>query len=184
MGPACARSSALPWGRPSMTSTRATSPSSRPTADCATEAATLAAPTTVILGLGWSVLRISALPSCMPVSPSRLELRHVLDDGRPELRALHLRRAVHQAREVVGDDLGLDRLLEARDDPVGRVGPAHVAQHHLAREDHRARVDLVLAGVLRRGAVRRLQECEASVEVYLGAWHDPDPANRGGEVVR
>src|SRR2546425_7834999 len=119
MGPACARSRALPWGTPSMTSTRTTSPSSRSTAYCATEAPTLPAPTTVILGLGCSVLRISALPSCMPVSPSRLELRHVLDDGRPELRALHLRRAVHQAREVVGDDLGLDRLLEARE--IGRA---------------------------------------------------------------
>src|SRR5215813_5439722 len=50
MGPACARSSALPCGMPSTTSTSTTSPSSFSTAYCATEAPTLPAPTMVIFG--------------------------------------------------------------------------------------------------------------------------------------
>src|SRR4030095_5006239 len=50
IGPACARSSALPCGMPSTTSTSTTSPSSFSTAYCATEAPTLPAPTTVIFG--------------------------------------------------------------------------------------------------------------------------------------
>ncbi len=36
--------------------------------------------------------------------------------------------------------------------------PSEVVQHHHARQDHRRRVDDVLAGVLRRRAMRRLEE--------------------------
>src|SRR5437762_4255533 len=183
MGPAWARSRALPCGTPSMTSTSTTSPSSRSTTYWATEAPTLPAPTTVILGRGCFVLRISALPSCIPISRYGLQRRHALDDRRPELRALHLGRPLHEPREVVRHHLRLDRLLEPPDDPVRRVAPAHVAQHHLAREDDRARVDLVLARVLRRRAVRRLEERVASLVVDVGARRDPDPAHLGGERV-
>src|SRR5512134_3424840 len=132
---------------PSITSTSTTSPSSFSTTYCATVAPTLPAPTTVILGRRLTTVSGSACPTCMPVL---LQPGHALDDRRPELRALHLLRALHEPREVVGDDLFLDGLLEAGDDPVRGVGPAHVAEHHLAGEDDRARVDLVLAGVLRR----------------------------------
>src|SRR5881396_3072402 len=164
MGPACARSRALPCGTPSMTSMRTTSPSSRSTAYWATEAPTLPAPTTVIFGRRACTCVLSSFissprtagPQPRDVLRLALRLRHVLDDGGAELRALHFSRSVHQAREVVGDHPGLDRLLQTRDDPIRRVGPSHVAQHHLAREDHRAGVDLVLPCVLRRGPVRRL----------------------------
>src|SRR5213592_3469417 len=166
MGPACARSRALPCGTPSMTSMRTTSPSSRSTAYLATEAPTLPAPTTVIFGRRACTCVLSSFissprtagPQPRDVLRLALRLRHVLDDGGAELRALHFSRSVHQAREVVGDHPGLDRLLQTRDDPIRRVGPSHVAQHHLAREDHRAGVDLVLPCVLRRGPVRRLEE--------------------------
>src|SRR5437867_3931180 len=166
MGPACARSRALPCGTPSMTSMRTTSPSSRSTAYWATEAPTLPAPTTVIFGRRACTCVLSSFisssrtagPQPRDVLRLALRLRHVLDDGGAELRALHFSRSVHQAREVVGDHPGLDRLLQTRDDPIRRVGPSHVAQHHLAREDHRAGVDLVLPCVLRRGPVRRLEE--------------------------
>ena len=40
-----------------------------------------------------------------------------------------------------------------------------MAQHHLGREDQRARVDLVLAGVLRRRAVRGLEHRDRVGEV-------------------
>ena len=76
----------------------------------------------------------------------------------PRFEPFTSRGALHQAGEVVGHDLRLDGGLEARDDAVGRLGPAHVAQHHLAGEDHRAGVDLVLAGVLGRRAVRGLEQ--------------------------
>src|SRR5215471_140927 len=98
MGPAWARSRALPWGMPSMTSTRTTSPSSRSTAYWATEAPTLPAPTTVILGRRLTTVSGSALPigMCAP-----LQLLHVLDDGGAELRALDLFGTLHESREVV-----------------------------------------------------------------------------------
>jgi hypothetical protein len=85
----------------------------------------------------------------------------VLDDLVRELAALHFGGAVHQAGEVVGDALAGDGLVHAGDDRVGGFGPAHVAQHHLAREDHRARIDLVEVGVLRRGAVGRSEHAVA-----------------------
>src|SRR5207247_5423012 len=132
MGPAWARSSALPCGTTANTCTSTTSSSSFSTAYWATVAPTFPAPTTVILG------RAPIL------SPYRLQLRHVLDDGGAELRALHFLGPLHQPREVVGDHLGLDRLLPAAADPVRRVGPAHVAEHHLARQQPRPRVPLVL----------------------------------------
>jgi cystathionine beta-lyase/cystathionine gamma-synthase len=71
-----------------------------------------------------------------------------------ELAALDFGRALHQAREIVGDRLLRDGLVHGADDGVGRFQPTHVAQHHLARQDHGTRVDLVEIGVLRRGAVR------------------------------
>ena len=100
---------------------------------------------------------------------------------------LHLRRAFHQAGEVVGDGLGGDRAVHALDDQVGRLGPAQVPEHHLAREDHRARVHLVLVGVLRRGAVRRLEDGVAGDVVDVAARRDADAADlrreRVGQVV-
>ena len=59
MGPAWARSSALPCGIPSTTSTRTTSPSSFSTVYWATEAPTLPAPMTEILGR--AIYRVSML---------------------------------------------------------------------------------------------------------------------------
>src|SRR5262245_59382846 len=186
MGPACSRSSALPCGTPSMTSTRTTSPSSFSTAYCATLAPTLPAPTTVILGLGIVLLIRSprtAGPQPRDVLRLALQLRHVLNDGRAELRALHFLGALPQPLEVVRDDLRLARLLEARDDAIGRVSPAHVTEHHLARQNHRSRVDLVLARVLRRGAVRGLEQRVAGVVVDVGAGRDADAPDLRGQRV-
>ena len=86
-------------------------------------------------------------------------LPHVLDDRIPKLRALQLLHrgiplGLHQPLEVVRHRLGPDRAVHALDDQVGGLGPAHVAQHHLAREDHRAGVHLVEVRVLRRRPVR------------------------------
>src|SRR5437870_11869545 len=109
MGPACARSSALPWGRPSITSTSTTSPNSFSTTYWATEAPTLPAPTTLILGRRLMTLSGSALPPCLRAP---LHLRRGLDDGCRELRALHLPPALHATRAVVPAHLRRARSLE------------------------------------------------------------------------
>src|SRR5438128_187963 len=188
-----------------MTSTRTTSPSSFSTAYWATEAPTLPAPTTVILGRpasnvpslayrlateagGWITdsprLRLRRALRPRDVLRLALQLRHVLDDGGAELRALHFFRALHEAREVVGDHPGLDRLLQRTDHQVRGVRPAHVAQHHFTGKNDRSWIDLVLPRVLRRGPVRRLEERVPGLVVDVRAGGDPDPAHLGGERVR
>src|SRR5439155_3840237 len=185
MGPAWSRSSALPCGIPSMTSTSTTSPSSFSTAYWATLAPTLPAPTTVILGRGYCVLRISALPSCIPIpfSARCLQRGHALDDGAAELRALHFAGALHQPGEVVGDDLLLDGLLETGHQAVGGIRPAQVTEHHFAGEDDRAGIHLVLARVLGRGAVGGLEQRVAGVVVDVGAGRNADAAHLRRERV-
>src|SRR4029079_4914522 len=88
----------------------------------------------------------------------RTRLLHVGDDAVAERRALHLGGALHQPCKIVGDRPGRDRPVHPLDHQVGGFWPPHVAQHHLAREDHRARVDLVLMGVFGRRAVGRLED--------------------------
>src|SRR5215467_3711620 len=155
---------------PSMTSTSTTSPSSRSTAYWATEAPTLPAPTTVILG------RAMAYPLCS-------ERLHAVDDGRSELRALHFLGAFHEAGEVVGDDLLGQRLLDASVDAIGRFRPAHVAQHHLAREDDRAGIDFVLPRVLGRRAVRGFEQRVPGLVVDVRAGGDADAAYLRGQRI-
>ena len=71
---------------------------------------------------------------------------------------------------ALGDDGG-DRLLEA----VGCAALVEVAEHEDARQHLRDRVDLVLAGVLRRGAVRRLEDRDRLAVVRAGS--DTEPAD-------
>src|SRR5689334_11580534 len=98
-------------------------------------------------------------PSAMVIAPApRLRRLHVSDDGVAKLAALHFRGALHQPRKVIGDRAGPDGAFHALDDQVGGLAPAHVAQHHLAREDDRAGVNLVLVGILGRGAVGGLED--------------------------
>src|SRR5690606_24136554 len=112
-----------------------------------------------------------------------LAASHPFDEGGTELGGLDLGGAFHEAGEVVGDDLVGDRRLECGDDQVGGFVPPHVAQHHLAGEDHRARVHLVLAGVLGGGAVGRLEDGVAVVVVDVPARGDADAPHLGGESV-
>src|SRR5256712_11370477 len=132
-----------------MTSTRTTSPSSFSTAYWATEAPTLRAPTTVILGRpasnvpslayrlateagGWITdsprlrLRLALRPR--DVLRLALQLRPVLDDGGGELRALHFFRALPEARGVVGGHPGLGRLLQRTGKQVPPAPPAPLAR--------------------------------------------------------
>jgi len=61
---------------------------------------------------------------------------HVLDHVIAEFAALDLGRALHLAREIVGDAFAGDRAVEAFEDQIRRVVPTHVAEHHFAGENH------------------------------------------------
>lgn len=106
----------------------------------------------------------------------------MVDDGLAELAALqqlHVALAVglHQPVEVVRDAARADGAVHALDDEVRRVVPAQVAEHHLAGQDHAARVHLVLARVLRRRAVGGLEDGVPSLVVDVAARGDADAAD-------
>src|SRR3982074_2144044 len=147
MGHASSMSSARPaafWSAMSITTTSASCFSAMPRA---TVAPTLPAPpTTVTLRFirRSSFYDCSLCVLCFRALPSVSLSLHILDDVVPELRCLQLRRAVHQAREVVRHALGGDRAFHALDDQVRHFAPPKMTEHHLAGEQHRSRVHLVL----------------------------------------
>src|SRR5208337_3269147 len=103
------------------------------------------------------------VPLCLLESPTVSSSReilarlHIVDDCLAELRALEQLRAGHQALEVVGHLFLVDGRLKPANDAVGNLLPSHVLEHQDARQDNRARVHLVLVGVLGCGAVGRLE---------------------------
>src|ERR1700730_16943011 len=147
----------------SMTTTSASCRSAIPRA---TVAPTFPAPpTTVTLRfIGYSALRRSTQNSQKPQNRVALRVQrvlrctssHVLNHCVPELGGADFGRIVHQAGEVVGDPFGGDGPVHALYHQVGRLGPAEMPEHHLAREHNRARVHLVQIGIFWRRAVRRL----------------------------
>src|SRR5690606_28357644 len=110
---------------------------------------------------------------------------HVTTDRLRELRRLDERGPLHLPVEVVGHRLGGNGAFHAPDDEVRGLDPPQVPQHHLAGEDERAGVDLVLAGVLGSGPVGRLEDRRAVAHVATGG--DAETAHlrrcRVGEVV-
>src|SRR2546430_2550483 len=72
------------------------------------------------------------------VNPMKASALHLTDHRRREFAALHFLRAFHEAGEIVGHHLAADGAVHALDDPVGGLGPAEVAEHHLARQDDAA----------------------------------------------
>src|SRR6266705_1752227 len=83
-------------------------------------------------------------------------LADMLDNALGERGGRDLDRARQLAGEIVGHPFGGDGPLDAANDGRGHVRPAKLLEHHRAREDDAAGVDLVLPRVLGRGAVRRL----------------------------
>ena len=84
--------------------------------------------------------------------------------------------------QVVGDVLALgDDRGDGAFHAVGRVALAEVAQHQHAGEHHRGRVGLVLAGVLGRRAVRRLEQ--RGLAAVVGAGRDAEAADEAGAEV-
>ena len=96
-------------------------------------------------------------------------------------------RAFHQPREVVGHGLRADRAVHALDDRSAASLQPMCRSIISPREDHRARVHLVEVGVLRRGAVRGLEDRVAGLVVDVAAGRDADAADlrrqRVGQVV-
>src|SRR6266508_4556769 len=113
-------SSALPWGRFSMMSTRTTSEWSRRATSCATVAPTAPAPMTVTL-----------------LRNGRAQL---LDDRIGHLARPHRGRVVAGRLHVVGDALALgDHLGNGRLEAVGRLHLVEMTEHEDTGEHHRHR---------------------------------------------
>src|SRR5882724_9238408 len=87
-------------------------------------------------------------------------------------------RRLHVVRDVLAlpDDLG-DRPLEV----VRGRALVEVPEHQHSRKHLRHWVDLVLARVFRRGAVRRLEDRDALAEVPAGG--EPEPADHSGAEI-
>src|SRR5580765_1590715 len=108
---------------------------------------------------------------------------HLFDDDVAELGSADLRGPFHQAREVVGDGPGGDGAVDAFDDQVGCLGPAHVPEHHFPGEDDGTRVHFVQVGVLGCGSVRGFEDGVAGDVVDVTAGSDPDTPDLGREGV-
>src|SRR3989442_826132 len=173
-GRAWVRSSALPMGIFSITSTRTRSASSCDASQCAVVWPTIPAPTIVTFGR-------PRIPRLVSVA----DLRHIVDHGRRKLAGLYFPRPVHQTRQVVGDNLLPKGLLHGLGDPFGRLVPPQVLEHHHPGQRQGARVDLVLIGVLRRGAVRRFKNSMHVADFAAGSQPGPADLRRHGvgEVV-
>src|SRR3954462_2736889 len=125
--------------------------------------------------------RILVCVLCGLCVPSAL---HVFDDGVTEFRGLQLRRALHQAREVVGHASGGDRAVHSLDHQIGGLVPAKMAQHHFAGQNDRAGVDLVEVRVFRRGAVRGFEYGVAGHIIDVAPGSDADAADLCRQRVR
>ena len=77
--------------------------------------------------------------------------------------------------------LDKNRLFERTDDEIGRFRPAHVAQHHLGRQNLRARVHIVFARVFGRRAMGGLKTGHGVRQV--GARRNADAAHLGRQRV-
>src|SRR6516225_8640352 len=93
----------------------------------------------------------------------------------------HFLCTVHETGEIVSDDLLPDRAVHGGDDRIRRLHPAKVTEHHLAREDHGAGIDLVEIGVFRRGAVGRLEHRMPGEVIDVAAGGNADAADLRGE---
>ncbi len=111
----------------------------------------------------------------------------MVDDVVAEGGTADLLGAFHLAGEIVGHFLAGDGAVETLEDQVGGFVPAQVAEHHFAGEDHRAGIHHVLVGVLRRGAVGRLEDRVAGDVIAITAGRDADAAHLGckrvGEII-
>ncbi len=115
----------------------------------------------------------------------RTFLPHLDDQKIGEFAGRHFGGAVHLPGEVVGDGLVGDDLGERGFDQLGRFGPAHVLQHHHARQHQRAGIDFIQIGVLGRGAVGRFEH--GDVIGHVGPRCDADAAHfrrhRVGQII-
>src|SRR5208282_1748024 len=101
--------------------------------------------------------------------------------------ALEQFRAGHQPLEVVRNLFLADGLFQAANDAVGDFLPSQMLEHQDPRQDNRTGVDLVLVGVLGRGAVGRLEDRVTGQIVDIRTGSDSDAADlrreRVGQIV-
>src|SRR5579862_6807140 len=201
MGMASSRSSALPCGMPSTTSTRTTSASSLDAIQWAAVAPTLPAPTMLTFLRIVSILLVqqrSGVGGASEVSgaskriaansantrearPAPLAPLHVSDNSCCELAGSHLGCVGELTLEIVCDELLLNGLLHRVLDELGCFFPADEIEEHDAGEDDGARVDDVLVGILGRGAVGGFEDGVSIADVGAGSNAEASDL-RGGRV--
>ncbi len=115
---------------------------------------------------------------------SYFSILHMLNDRIRELRAFHFFRTIHQTGKVIGDGFRCDRAFHAFDDQIRNFGPAHVAEHHLAGENHRTGIHFIKIRILRRGAMRRFEDGVTRHIVDIRTWGNANPTDLRGESVR
>src|SRR5665213_1396347 len=117
------KSSALPCGTPSTTSTKTISASSLAAIQCAVVAPTLPAPTID------TFFRI-VLPYKLVIALGANRI-HVFDHARGEFAGADLGCTLHLPLEVIGDELLLDGPLQRRFDQPCCLAPSDkIEQHH------------------------------------------------------
>src|ERR1700674_245214 len=173
-------SSALPAGGPSKMSVSTTSARSRSTIRWAVVDPTNPLPTTVTFCLLMPLLVSNKILLCKSftpstslredfISPSRLAGRrhtlHVLNNRRCKRRGAHLRRARHQALEIVSHALLLNRPRDAILDQPRRFLAPQKLKHHRPREHHRAGIDYIFVRIFRRRAMSGLKYAKPIADI-------------------
>src|ERR1700760_3543922 len=163
IGKASSKSSPLPCGTPSTTSTSTTSASSLAAIQCAAVAPTLPAPTMV------TFFRIFLLT-------------HVFDHSRGKFTRLCLGSAGHLPLKIVGYILLQNGFFERILDQPRRFFPAQEIKQHHPRKHYRAGIDHVFVRVLGRRAVSGLKYCKAVA--HIGPGGNAQPAHLRRASVR
>src|SRR5438270_5258544 len=105
---------------------------------------------------------------------------HILDDIAAEFAGLDLLGPFHEALEIVGHLLLLDRALHALFDQIGGFVPAEEPEHHDTRQNNGAWIDHILVGVLGGGAVSSFEDRITIADVSAGGNAEPSHLRRAG----
>src|SRR5207302_2143232 len=106
---------------------------------------------------------------------------HVFNDVIGKFAGADFGCAWHQALEIVSDLFLFDGALEAAFDQVGGFIPAHVSEHHYAREHDGSGIDHLFVGILWRCSMSSFKHRVAVADV--GAWSDAQTANLCGACI-
>eukprot|EP00906_Rhabdomonas_costata_P035755 RCo050229 len=112
-----------------------------------------------------------------------INLVHVLNHGVAELGRFELLGALHLMGKVKRHLFARDGAVQREQDDIGCAAPAHVPQHHLSAENHRARIDDVQVGEARGSAVGGLKHGMAGEVIDVPPRGNPDASHLGSKGV-